>query len=181
MGNRRIDWESVERDYSAGMLTVEECAKKHGVAFSSIRRVAKEKNWRRDLSPLIQARAAQKIAAIDVEALIEESANQSAAQSAVLIQSAVEMAATVQANIIIKHRGCLGRDTARAMELEKRFDALIDSVADIRDLSVAAQIFKSMVDSKSKLIIAERQAYKIDDLQSEEDKERKVNIDIQFV
>lgn len=181
MGNRRIDWELIEKDYSAGMLTVEECAKKHGVAFSSIRRVAKEKNWRRDLSPLIQARAAQKIAAIDVEALIEESANQSAAQSAVLIQSAVELAATVQANIIIKHRGVLGRDTERAAQLEKKFDTLIDGVADIRDLSIAAQIFKSMVDSKSKLIVAERQAYKIDDTQSEEDKAKKVSIEVQFV
>ncbi len=39
---KQVDWESVERDYSAGLLSLRELADKHGTKESSIRYKSKD-------------------------------------------------------------------------------------------------------------------------------------------
>ena len=103
-----IDWEAVERDYRGGQLTVAQMADKHGVSTSQIKAKAKDKEWQRDLSGAIKARAKAKISQIDMQALVEkaatEIAEQSASQSAKVQQSAIEQAADVAAGIVMSHR-----------------------------------------------------------------------------
>lgn len=50
---KQVDWEGVERDYSAGLLSLRELADKYGVAHQVIARKAKKEDWSRDLSAKI--------------------------------------------------------------------------------------------------------------------------------
>jgi transposase-like protein len=54
---RKIDWESVEKDYRAGTLSVYAVARKHGTKESTIRSRAKTNAWQRDLSAVVKARS----------------------------------------------------------------------------------------------------------------------------
>jgi hypothetical protein len=54
---RQIDWERVEIDYRAGLMTLREIGEKHGLRHPSILRRAKRDGWDRDLAAKIQARA----------------------------------------------------------------------------------------------------------------------------
>lgn len=44
------DWEGIERDYRAGVLSIREVAKLHGVSDTAIRKKAKAEDWLRDLT-----------------------------------------------------------------------------------------------------------------------------------
>ena len=50
---KQVDWESVERDYSAGLLSLREIGDKHGVTEGAIRKRAKKEEWIRDLTAKI--------------------------------------------------------------------------------------------------------------------------------
>ncbi len=58
---KQVDWESVERDYSAGLLSLREIAAKYGVDESGIRYKAKRNGWTRDLSKKIEQRTEDKL------------------------------------------------------------------------------------------------------------------------
>ena len=51
------DWEAIERDYRAGVLSLREIAAEHDLTEAAIRKRAKRDGWSRDLSAKIQARA----------------------------------------------------------------------------------------------------------------------------
>jgi len=53
----KIDWEAIERDYRAGMLSIREIAKAQGVSDTAIRKKATASGWERDLS----AKVAEKV------------------------------------------------------------------------------------------------------------------------
>lgn len=58
---KKADWDAVEIDYSAGILTFEEMAEKHGTTKGRISQVVKERGWVRDLSKKIKAKADSKL------------------------------------------------------------------------------------------------------------------------
>lgn len=49
-GAKRTDWEAIERDYRAGLLSLREIGKVHGISEGMIRKKAKAGNWERDLT-----------------------------------------------------------------------------------------------------------------------------------
>ena len=51
------DWESIERQYRAGVLSIREIGKAHDVSDTAIRKKAKTADWQRDLS----AKVAEKV------------------------------------------------------------------------------------------------------------------------
>ena len=51
------DWEAIERDYRAGVLSLREIAIPNGITEGAIRKRAKRDGWERDLDAKIQARA----------------------------------------------------------------------------------------------------------------------------
>lgn len=51
---RQIDWESVERGYRAGVLSIRELAKLHDISDKAVRNRAKEYGWERDLTERVQ-------------------------------------------------------------------------------------------------------------------------------
>lgn len=50
----RIDWETIARDYRAGMISIRAIAKKHSVSDKAIRDKAEQLGWTRDLSDRIR-------------------------------------------------------------------------------------------------------------------------------
>jgi len=77
-----LDWELIERDYRAGILSIRQVAKKHGCSDMSVRRKAKKNDWERDLTVPTIRRAKQKLTKKPVketlgkeEEIIEESAD----------------------------------------------------------------------------------------------------------
>ena len=61
MGRRRIDWEVIERDFRAGILTFREISTKHNISTSTLNVNAKKFGWVRDLTEAINKRTQQKI------------------------------------------------------------------------------------------------------------------------
>ncbi len=51
------DWERIEADYRAGVLSVREIANSHGITEGAIRKRAKRDEWSRDLAAKVRARA----------------------------------------------------------------------------------------------------------------------------
>ena len=52
-----LDWEGIEREYRAGVLTLREIAGRFGTTHSSIHARAKKYGWDRDLAAKIRAKA----------------------------------------------------------------------------------------------------------------------------
>ena len=54
----RVDWEAVERDYRAGVLTLREIGERYDCSHVAITKRAKKEGWVRDLAPKIRERVA---------------------------------------------------------------------------------------------------------------------------
>lgn len=159
-----IDWEAVERDYRAGQLTLSEIAKKHGISDSQLRVKAKKLGWTRDLTAAIEQRTKEKISKIDVSAIVEQSAKESAGKSAALIKDAIEQASDIAAGIVIKHRAGLRLDMERAEAVSGLLeDAMSKAKAHgIRDIVSITQAMKNLSDIRCKLRDQERVIYRLD-------------------
>lgn len=183
MGRRSdVDWERVERLYVAGQMTIREIADEIGVADSSIRLKAKQNNWQRNLADAIKERSKAKIAQIDVQELIEQSAKESAHKSALTIQQAIEEASNVHAGVVLRHRRFIREDFERAIRIESALDeALSADCLELGDVIKATQAYKALVDAKAKLIDKERQAHGIEDDADSSDDGEQITISVGLV
>ena len=159
MGRRNdIDWERIERLYVAGQLSIQQIADECGVSNSQIRARAKKNGWMRDLSEIIKARTKAKVSAIDVSALVEQSAQESAGKSAQTLKRAIEEASDVAAGTIVRHRADIRLCTERAKDIEAMLDEHMSKAEGLADVVRATQAFKALVGARAKLIDKEREA-----------------------
>lgn len=193
MDSLDIDWAAVEVDYRPNAMSLRTIGERHGCTEGAIRKKAKKEGWVRDLSEKIKARA---------DDLVRREMVRSSTQTeSEIVNANAQNSATVQ----IKER----RDvtTARSlvmnllMELESQvvgkeiygnLGELLRSddnngVDKLNDIYNKVISFPGRVDSMKKLgetlktlIELERKVYKIDG-DSEEDKGKKVYIEVQFV
>jgi len=148
---RQHDWEKIENQYRANVLSIRQIAKEHGIADTTIRRRAKSENWVRDLSKQVAARARGKVATAniydekDLENVIEEAANEIF-------------------NVALTHR----KDLTDLRDLEKslierikadNLDAPEDRELNIKDMAIT---ISRLTDARNKRIEAERRAYNMD-------------------
>lgn len=177
-----IDWEAIERDYRAGQMTVASVAKKHGVSDSQLRAKAKSEGWTRDLSSAIDQRTKEKIAAIDVASIVEQSAKESADKSAALIKDAIEQASDVAAGVVIKHRAGLRLDMERANAVSAMLENALSQADGIKDIVSVTQALKNLADIGCKLRDQERVIYGLDKKGADGDGDSsKSRIAIEFV
>lgn len=189
-----IDWEAIEKDYRAGVMSISAIAEKHGVSSSQIKLKAKQGGWTRDLSSAIKARAKAKVAQIDIQELVEQSASESASKSAKLIQQAIEEASDVAAGVIVRHRADIRLQQERAQRLEGLFDDMLNKVpattkdveSDVEALNVGdvfklSQTFKAIVETRAKLMDKEREAFGIESGAAPGDDDDVSGIEITFV
>lgn len=56
-----IDWEAIDREYAAGMLSVREIARRYSCSEGAIRKRAKAEGWERDLTAKVQKEVRRKL------------------------------------------------------------------------------------------------------------------------
>lgn len=152
------DWEAIERAYRAGAGSLRALAETYGTKEGTIRSRAKAQGWQRDLTEQVRAATRQKISRnvsrIDrAEPDLREDAQ-------VVADVSDKRAGVVVAQI--GRLGELGEIAGRLRQSLRETDIDADNQAEFaRSLNVA-------VDAELKLIKAERQAYGIDESNSEE-------------
>ncbi len=95
---KQVDWEGVERDYSAGLLSLRELADKHGTKESSIRYKANQKDWTRDLSKKIEQKTNEKLRKTELRTELRS-------EKAISEKEIIEVNAQAIVNIKLAHRG----------------------------------------------------------------------------
>lgn len=172
-----IDWESVEIDYRAGILTLRELAVKHGGNHVAITRRAKKEGWVKDLSKRIQSKADELVTKRTVTADVT-------AERAVTEAAVIDANAQVIADIRLSHRKDISRSRKLAMALleeleletqdvsaleklgelleqpdDKGVDKLRDLYAKIISLPSRTDTMKKLSETLKNLIGLEREAY----------------------
>jgi len=100
------DWERIEADYRAGLLSVREIASSQGISHTAIQKRAKTEGWERDLAAKIKAKAEALVAKREVAKSV---AMETAATERVIVEANAEVIAGVR----MSHR----QDIARARKL----------------------------------------------------------------
>lgn len=184
---RVIDWEGIERDYRAGILSLREMAEAHGVSHVMVSKKAKALGWARDLTAKIQAKAE----ALVNRAAVTTEVNNSAAVNE---REIIEANATRIAQVRGEHRKDISQSRALALKLlaelehqtgegdlyHQLFELLSDPAAEEEGANKAAQdrqrkrreaferamslggrvkTLKDLADTLKTLISLEREAY----------------------
>lgn len=110
------DWESIERDYRAGLLSVREIAASHDVSHVAIGKRAKRDGWERDLAAKIKAKADSLVTKSMVTSKVTK-------ENAVTDKIIVEANAQVIANVRIAHRTDIRRTRSLAMDMLAELEA----------------------------------------------------------
>jgi hypothetical protein len=132
-----VDWEAVEADYRAGLLSLREMGEAHGVSHVMINKKAKAKGWTRDLSAKIKAKA---------DALVNRSAVTAGvtAEAAVNERQIIEANATRIAQVREEHR----RDIRRTRDLFAGLVGQLEAVSGADGKTLIGQLF-TIVNSPS--------------------------------
>jgi len=160
------DWEAIEQAYRAGQLSVRAIGELHGVGESTIRKRATTHGWMRDLTEKVQVATREKLTR-------DTPVRSAGAQCAVVRtdEEIVEAASNVGASIVFAHREGLAHWRA----ISNRLCAFLAS-ADINEDNHGdiARSLNAGVDAQIKVIKAERQAYNLDEVSSEESFEERL-------
>jgi hypothetical protein len=113
---KEVDWERVELDFRAGLLSVREIAVAHGVSHTAIGKRAAKDGWTRDLQAKIRAKADALVAKREVS---KEVATEKAATERQLIEANAE----VIANVRMAHRTDIRRFRELALNLLQELEA----------------------------------------------------------
>ena len=136
-----VDWERIETDYRAGILSLREIAKANpGVSHVAIARRAKREDWVKDLAPKIAAEA---------ERLVTRKAVTDG--RVVTDKVVVEVNASAVAEVRLKHREDINRFRNLANGLLDKLEAEMNSEkppaigASISNLKAASETLKTLV------------------------------------
>jgi hypothetical protein len=115
------DWERIEADYRAGVLSVREIAAAQGITHGAVNKRAKRDGWERDLSAKIKAKA---------DALVSkrEVSTQVSTEKADTDRAIVEANAEVIASVRLAHRKDISRSRALAMALLGELESQTENI-----------------------------------------------------
>lgn len=133
-----IDWERIESDFRAGLLSLREIALAHpGASHMAISRRAKKEGWTQDLSAKIQAKAEELVTRQAVTATVT-------GDKAVTDRQLVEVSAQAIANVRLSHR----KDIVRFREIALSLLAELEAETGSLDLFVELGVFLRDEDEK---------------------------------
>lgn len=170
------DWEAIEREYRAGILSVREIAAPAGITEGAIRKKAKAQGWERNLAAKVQEKVRNELVRSEVRSAYRESTE----------REIIEQAASTVVQVVRVHRGRIGRQTelvdllteqlvAVAGKREDFEDEIEDMTADDKSGERRARLMKAialpthastavnLANALKTLIGLERQAYSIKD------------------
>lgn len=173
------DWERIEADYRAGLLSVREIAASNGITHAAVQKRAKRDGWERDLRARIEAKAEALVAKRAVAAEV-------AAEKAATAQQIVEAGAEAIAAVRLAHRSDIRRGRTLCMSLfeelelqtgnrelfeqlaelmlspdEKGVDKLNDAYRKAVSFPGRVDSFKKLSDAMKTVVALEREAYGI--------------------
>ncbi|WP_374697296.1 hypothetical protein LQZ44_12035 [Alcaligenes nematophilus] len=119
------DWERIEADYRAGLLSVREIAASQGITEGAVRKRAKRDDWTRDLQPKIKAKADDLVRKAEVRTLVRTE------------REVVDATAQVIADVRVSHRKDIARARSLAMKLLDELEIQTDSVDLLEQLETA--------------------------------------------
>lgn len=165
------DWERIEADYRAGLMSLREIAKPHGITETAIRKRAKRDGWERNLQAKIQAKA---------DALVARRAV-AAAHAKATEREIVEANAERIAQVRGEHRADITRARTLALQLLAELEEQPELQVQMRraleagdteeaeriaaaqiGLSGRVDLLKKLADTLRTLIGLEREAYGLD-------------------
>lgn len=145
---KQIDWERVELDYRAGLLTLREIGEAQGVSPPMILKRAKRDGWERDLSARIQAKAEAEVAKAVARAEVTE-------EKLLNERMTVEIGAAALVEVKLKHRETVKRSMAQSTRLLEVLERT-DPDEDPREFAV---LLKQLADVQRTLIGLESEAW----------------------
>ncbi len=151
---RRIDWEAIEAEFSAGAKSVNAIAKDHGISETAIRKRAKRDGWQRDLSKSVRSAVKSKL-------VRTTGSNSEVRTDADIIDSASDEITQV----VVGHRKQIAQWKGIATKLAV---TLSEIDVDESNHNEFARSLNSGVDALGKCIKLERQAYSMDDADTED-------------
>lgn len=125
------DWERIEFDFRAGIMSLREIAAAHGITEGAIRKRAKRDGWERDLGVKIQAKAESLVR----KELVRNEVRSSGAYQATE-REIVEVNAQMQADVILAHRTDITRGRKLSMSLLAELEMQTGSAEDFEKLGV---------------------------------------------
>lgn len=133
MARKAVDWESVEREYRAGIRSLKDIGVEFGVSDAGILKRAKREEWQRDLTERIRAKAEAKVSA----ALVSEKVD---AESNANERIVIEANAQVIADTVLNQR----RDVSRSRSIvQKLFDELEAQGDGLEELAMLGEALES--------------------------------------
>ena len=153
---KHVDWESVERDYSAGLLSLREIAAKYGVDESGIRYKAKRNGWTRDLSKKIEQRTEDKLRKDLLRSELRS-------ENTISEKEVIEANAQVIVNIKLGHRTSIKKVNSLVESLLDEIETLNESKS-VENLPMRVDVTKKLMDTLKTSIDKERQAFGIVDV-----------------
>lgn len=120
---KSIDWERIEYDYRAGILSVREISEARGVSHTAVNKKAKQLGWERDLKAKIKAKADALVSKAEVS---KEVSSKRVATEKETIDSGAQLIADVR----LGHR----KDIVRFRNLASKMLAELEGVTDNQDL-----------------------------------------------
>lgn len=177
----RADWERIELDYRAGILTLREMASVGGVTEGAIRKRAKRDAWTRDLAGKIKSKADDLVRREEVRKAVRKDTILS---ERVLVNGAAQLIADVRIGHkthILRALNLLNKlfdDLEDLGDEQERIRDMIDHLKEegddgdsmskiielanrISSLPSRSKVMKELVDTLKNLIALERQAYDI--------------------
>ena len=173
------DWERIEADYRAGLLSVREIAASQGISHTAVQKKAKAEGWTRDLAKRIQDKADALVAKREV-------ASQVAAETELSERVIVDSNAERIASVRLSHRTDIAKSRTLVMtllaELEHQTehrdlyeklgelmlspddngrDKLFEAYQKAMSLGGRTSTMKALSDALKTLITLEREAYGI--------------------
>jgi len=153
---KQVDWESVERDYSAGLLSLREIAAKYDTKESSIRYKANQNDWSRDLSKKIEQKTNEKLRKIELRTELRS-------EKAISEKEIIEASAQAIVNVKLGHRTSIKKVNSLVESLLDEIETLNESKS-VENLPMRVDVTKKLMDTLKTSIDKERQAFGIVDV-----------------
>lgn len=171
-----VDWEAVEKEYRAGVLSVSEIGRRNGVTEGAIRKRAKRDGWERDLTAKVQEKVRTGLVRTEVRG--ESDGAKSRTERQIVDDAAAAVIALVR-----EHRADLraGRELATTLlkqlqdvtgnreaieaAIAEHIEAGPQRAAMIRAVSLPSNVacLRELSNVLKNLIPLERQAFNVDD------------------
>lgn len=150
---KQVDWEGVERDYSAGILTLREIGSKYGVSHVAIQKKADKLSWTRDLGAKIAKEAEKR----SYQNLVTNKVTSKTTEKEIIDANAQALV-----NVKLNHRKSIKR-------VNNLVDTLFEEIEELSthknadNLPVRVDMTKKLMDTLRISIDKERQAFGITD------------------